>query len=63
MLDTFIQKWSKFVIQQRVLVIGLSALLIGISFYPMKNLYFDNSGEQFFIKGDQNLINSPARLH
>lgn len=57
MLDSFIQKWSRFVIQQRGLVLGLSALLIIISIYPLQNLYFDNSPEQFFVEGDPNLIN------
>ncbi len=57
MFQPFIEKWSQFVIQQRLLVIGLTVLLVGLSFYPMKNLYFDNSSEQFFIEGDPNLIN------
>ncbi len=57
MLDTIIQRWSRFVIEKRVWVIGLTVILIGLSFYPMRNLYFDNSPEQFFVKGDPNLVN------
>jgi len=57
MLEFLIQKWSRFVIQNRVLVIGMAVFLVTISFYPMKNLYFNNSLDQFFIEGDPNLIN------
>jgi uncharacterized protein len=57
MLEHIIQRWSRFVIQQRAIVLILSLLLILISIYPMKDLYFDNSAELFFVEGDPNLIN------
>jgi len=54
-MKVVIRAWARFVVGQRWLVISLTALAMGLSFLPMKNLYYDNSNESFFIEGDPRL--------
>ncbi len=57
MLGKFIAGWSDFVVERRWLVILLTiTLLVGLMI-PMKDLYFDNSNEMWFIPGDPALAN------
>ncbi|MBF0278908.1 MAG: MMPL family transporter [SAR324 cluster bacterium] len=56
MLKTLILKWAEFVVNQRVLVILFTLLLAFGSLHPIvKNAYFDNSNELFFLPDDPNL--------
>ena len=52
MNNSFIETWSLKVIEYRKTTIALTLLVIGLSFLPMKNLYFDNSNEIWFLDGD-----------
>ena len=55
MIDRFIDQWAQFVVKRRVIVLILTILLLIAMVIPMKNLYFDNSNEMWFIKGDPSL--------
>ncbi|MBF0240267.1 MAG: MMPL family transporter [SAR324 cluster bacterium] len=55
-MKNFIKRWGEIVVNYRWVVLTLSVLLLAASILPMKNLYFDNSNEMFFLKGDINLV-------
>ncbi|MBU3916387.1 hypothetical protein KKA14_12705, partial [bacterium] len=55
MIDSFINRWANFVIDHRGIVILIATLFMAAAVFPMKNLYYDNSDELFFVKGDPNL--------
>ncbi len=52
----FIRGWADGVLRFRWLVILMALVLTGLSFVPMKNLYFDSSNERFFLKDDPNYL-------
>ena len=54
-MNPFVGGWARAVIKGRWLVVMLVAVAFGLSFLPMKNLYYDNSNERFFLEGDHNL--------
>ncbi len=53
----FIARWANIVVNHRVKVIINIILFSAVVIMPMKGLYFDNSSEIFFLKGDSNIIN------
>ncbi len=55
MFDKLIEKWAELIVNHRWLVIIGSMILVMGAVYPMKNLYFDNSNELFFLPDDPNL--------
>ncbi|MCG8337860.1 MAG: MMPL family transporter [Proteobacteria bacterium] len=54
-MANFIHRWAELVINKRFRVIIISILLMGVAIIPMKNLYYDNSNELFFLEDDPNL--------
>ncbi|MEX1058183.1 MAG: RND family transporter, partial [Natronospirillum sp.] len=55
-MNTFIHNWANAVVRGRWVVLAITTLAIGLAFLPMKNLYYDNSNELFFLEGDPNLV-------
>lgn len=55
-MQNFIKGWAEQVVRFRIAMIGGVLLLCGLAFWPMSNLYYDNSNELFFLDGDPNLI-------
>lgn len=55
MVQNLIQRWAKAVVEYRWLVIIFTFVFLGAAVYPMKNLYYDNSNELFFLKEDPNI--------
>lgn len=56
MIERFVAGWTEFIIKRRIFVIVTSFLCLGLFLVPMKNLYFDNSNEMWFIPGDPALV-------
>ncbi len=54
-MTNFIHRWAELVINKRLMVIIIAVLLVGVAIIPMKNLYYDNSNELFFLEDDPNL--------
>lgn len=55
-MQAFIQNWSEWVLRLRHAIIGGVILLCGLAFWPISQLYYDNSNELFFLEGDPNLV-------
>ncbi|HEY7885882.1 MAG TPA: efflux RND transporter permease subunit [Cellvibrionaceae bacterium] len=51
-----INAWARGVIGARWLVVCSALVLGALAFLPMKNLYYDNANERFFVEGDPNLV-------
>ncbi|MDT8447180.1 MAG: MMPL family transporter [bacterium] len=56
MFRKFINFWADFVVERRWLVLVASAIFALLALLPLKNLYFDNSNEMWFIKDDPALV-------
>jgi uncharacterized protein len=56
MVGRFIEKWSDFVVIHRWFVIVTTLLGLCLLIIPMKNLYFDNSNEMWFLPDDIALV-------
>ncbi len=56
MIGRFIEKWSDFIVARRWFVIVSTLLGLVILTLPMKNLYFDNSNEMWFLPNDVALV-------
>ncbi|OGG99183.1 MAG: hypothetical protein A2600_05250 [Candidatus Lambdaproteobacteria bacterium RIFOXYD1_FULL_56_27] len=52
MFRRFIDAWAEFVVEKRVLLLLGSLVCAVLVFAPMKNLYFDNSNEMWFLEND-----------
>ncbi|WP_049721453.1 efflux RND transporter permease subunit [Gilvimarinus polysaccharolyticus] len=54
-MKTFITRWANIVIGGRVSLLMMTLVLSALAFIPMKNLYYDNANERFFVEHDPNL--------
>jgi len=52
MQHILIDRWGRWVVEKRWIVILLTLLAFGALMMPMKNLYFDNSNEMWFLDDD-----------
>jgi len=52
MFKQFVDRWAEFVVEKRILVLLISVMAILGALAPMKNLYFDNSNDMWFLKDD-----------
>lgn len=55
MFDNYLDKWATFVVRRRWFVIITCIMCAAISIIPMKNLYYDNAREIYFVEGDPKL--------
>ncbi len=51
-MNRLIDLWANTVVKFRVLVIIMTLILLGLSFIPFKNLYFEGSTDMWFIEDD-----------
>ncbi len=56
MKKTFIHAFAEIVVEKRLLVLMISAVLLVLSVVPLKNLYFENNYEIWFMKDDPTIM-------
>ncbi len=54
-MKKIIDVWAHFVVKNRIAVIVAVIILIGLSVLPLKNLYFEDSTDMWFLEGDPEL--------
>ncbi|WP_339899494.1 efflux RND transporter permease subunit [uncultured Gilvimarinus sp.] len=54
-MNTLVNYWARIVIGARLPLLIVTALVAALAFIPMKNLYYDNANERFFVENDPNL--------
>jgi len=55
MFKQFVDGWAEFVVEKRIWVLLVSLVVAVMVLLPMKNLYFDNSNDMWFLKNDPTL--------